>query len=146
MAVSAKLFGNFAGSLGKKEQQLLNDTIKVMLCTNLYTPDQDAHDYKNDVTNEVAAGNGYTAGGATLGGKTLTYDGPSNTWKFDANDVVWSASTITARYAVLYDDTPATDATKPLIGYLDFGQDLSSSAGNFTITWATEGIFTIDTP
>ena len=121
---------------------LTSDTIKVMLCTNAYTPDQDAHIYKSAITNEVAGGNGYTTGGATLANKTLTYTGASNTIKFDADDTQWTSSTITARYAVIYDDTPAVDSAKPLLGYVDFGADVSSSNGTFQITWDANGILT----
>ena len=43
---------------------------------------------------------------------------------------------------MIYDDTPATAATKPLIGYVDFGSDQSSSAGTFSVVWDAAGIFT----
>ena len=46
------------------------DTIKVLLVTSAYTPDQDTHTKHSDVTNEVS-GTGYTAGGATLANKSL---------------------------------------------------------------------------
>lgn len=150
MAVSALLYGQSpmqaygSGSAGGAPNiDWLSDTIKVMLCTSSYTPDQDAHVFKSSITNEVAATGGYTAGGATLANKTLGYTSGTNVIKFDADDVVWAASTITARYAVIYDDTPATDVTKPLIGYIDFGADASTSNGAFTITWDAAGIFKI---
>ena len=116
-----------------------NDTIKIMLVTSSYTPDFGAHDFKDDVTNEVS-GTGYTAGGNTLGSVTLTQTG--GTIKFDAADTSWSSSTITAaRGAVIYDDTVASD---PLIAYIDFGSDFSSANGTFTIAFNAGGIFTID--
>ena len=142
MAVSAKLYGNFFNSLGNKEIDLNSDTFKVMLCTSTYTPDQDLHNYKDDVTNEVT-GTGYTAGGATILNPAFSYTTGTNVFKWDGDDVSWASSTITARYAVIYDDTPATDATKPLIGYVDFGADVSSSSGTFSITWSASGIFTV---
>ncbi len=58
---------------------------------------------------------------------------------FDADDVTWSTSTITARGAIVYKST-GTAANDLLICYFDFGADKSSSAGNFTITWNAEGI------
>jgi len=42
-----------------------------MLTTSSYSPAKDTHDFKDYVTNEVT-GTGYSAGGATLGSKTLT--------------------------------------------------------------------------
>ena len=142
MAVTAKLFGSFPAKLANKEIDYDSDTIKVALTTSAYTPDQDVHDYFNDVTNEVT-GTGYTAGGATLANQTVGDTSGTNTQKFDADDTVWATSTITARYAVIYDATPGTAATNPLIGYVDFGADVTSTAGNFTITWDSAGIFTI---
>src|SRR4051812_35221214 len=119
MAITAKAYGKFALSLVSKKVDLTADTIKAMLCTSGYTPDQDTHQFKSDVTSEVANGNGYTTGGVTLTTVTVTYDASSNTLKFDADDPTWATATITARYCVFYDDTPATAATKPLICYVD---------------------------
>lgn len=142
MPVSAVLYGGFLQSLANKEIDLDTDAIKVMLCTSTYAPSQDTHRYKSSITNEVT-GTGYTATGATLTTPAVTYTAATNVLKFDADDVTWANSTITARYAVIYDSTPATDATRPLIGYVDFGADVSSTAAAFTITWDAAGIFTI---
>lgn len=139
MAVSARLFGRFMETLGQKELNLETDTIKVMLCTSSYVPDQDTHDYKSDVTNEVV-GTGYDAGGKTLTGVSWSYNASTNTMVLDATDVSWTGSTIVARSAVLYDATPGSDATRPLIGYVDFGADVSTTAGTFQITWNASGI------
>ena len=142
MAVTATLFGGFLQSLANKEIDLDTDALKVMLCTSTYAPNQDTHRYKSSVTNEVA-GTGYTATGATLTGVTVTYDAATNTLKLDANDVSWPSSTLTARYAVVYDSTPASDATRPLIALVDFGADVSTTSGTFQITWSASGIATI---
>ena len=140
MAVSAKAYGNFPKHLAAGLVAFTTDTIKCALTTSTYTPDQDNHDYFNDVTNEVT-GTGYTAGGATLASKTSTYSGGSNTLALDAADVTWASSTITARRAVVYKDT-GTASTSPLIGYVDLGEDLSSTGGPFTITWDAAGMLT----
>lgn len=138
--MASKLYGQFIQQSFNKEIDWDTDTIKVALLSNGYTPDQDAHNYFDDVVAFEVSGTGYTAGGLTLANKTNTYNAATNTIILDADDVTWSSSTITARYAVVYDATPATDATKPLIGYVDFGADQSSSNGNFTITWDSTGI------
>lgn len=142
MATTSKLYGLFLKSLAQGRLNLSSDQIKVMLCTSSYAPNQDTHQFKSDVTNEVT-GTGYTAGGQALTGVTLTYDAATNTLMLDANDPTWSASTITARYLVAYDDTPSTDATKPLICYWDMGTDQISSSGNFTATISGSGLATI---
>jgi hypothetical protein len=141
MAVTSFWYGQANLKAFNKEINWTSDTIKVMLCTSAYVPNQDTHVYKDvSITNEVT-GTGYTAGGVALANKTLTYDGTTNIIKFDADDVTWASSTITARCAVIYDDTPASN--KPLLGYVDFGADQSSSNGNFTITWDVNGILKI---
>lgn len=139
----SKLYGQFLQQALNKEIDWDTDTIKVALLSNAYTPDQDAHNYFDDVVANEVTGTGYTAGGVTLANKTSTYSSSTNTIVLDADDVTWSSSTITARYAVVYDASPATNATKPLIGYVDFGSDQSSSNGNFTITWDSTGIVRI---
>jgi len=120
------------------------DTIRVALVTEDYTPDQDAHEYFDDVTNEVV-GVGYTADGAALAGKAVTQDDTDNEGVFDANDTEWTVATITARAAVIWKDT-GTDATSPLIRYHDFGEDKTTTGTTFKITWAAEGILNLNDP
>lgn len=142
MAVTAKLYSKMFSAAFNKEMNLLTDTIKVMLVTSTYTPDQDVHDYKDDVTNEVS-GTGYTAGGAQITTDTFTYTAGTNTWAYDGDDTSWSSSTITARTAVGYDSTPATDATRPLLFYQQETVDIVSNNGLWSIVWNASGIFTI---
>ena len=132
------IFNSYKADLLNSNIDHVADTVKVMLVTSTYTPDQDLHDFKDDVTNEVT-GTGYTAGGASLASKTVTQDNTDNEGVFDAADLTWSASTITARGAVMYKST-GVDATSPLMVFFDFVTDQSSSAGDFTLQWGSEGI------
>lgn len=125
----------------------LSDTIKVALCTSTYSPNQDTHEFFSDITNQLSTANGYTAGGATLGSKTTTYTGATNTTAQDAADTAWTASGGSIgpfRYGIVYKDT-GTASTSPLIGYVDFGSDQTITSGNTgTIVWdATDGVFKI---
>ncbi len=129
--------GQFSATAARRVDWV-GDTIKVMLCTSSYTPDQDAHDFKDDITNEIT-GTGYTAGGATLGSKTLTYVGASNKLVLDAADTSWTTASFTARYAVVYKDTGSA-ATSPVLGYVDFTTDQTVTAATFTITWDADGV------
>lgn len=138
MAVTAKLYGLAQQSAWSGEINFSTATVKAMLCTSAYTPNQDTHRYKSSVTGEVT-GTGYTAGGVTLTAKTVTYDATSNTLTLDCADPAWAASTITARYLVVY-VSAGTDATSPLICYVDFGADVSSTGGAFTYTVPTSGL------
>lgn len=126
-----------------------SDVIKVMLCTSAYVPNQDTHQFKSSVTGEVV-GTGYVAGGTVLPAVVMTaaaptYTASTNTFLIDtsAATTTWPTSTITARYAVIYDATPTTDATRPLVGYVDFGVDVVSTASTFTITWDPTGLASV---
>jgi len=141
MAVTGKLYGLIGMSVLNKEADLLLDDVRVMLCTSSYVPNQDTHDYIDHVTNEVV-GVGYTAGGKALTGKVLTYDPATNKTTFAAANVTWDAATITARIAVLYVNT----GSKPVLAWMDFGENRSSAGDDFTIAWGAGGIFTFTTP
>lgn len=90
---------------------------------------------------EVAAGNGYTSLGATLAGVAITQ--VNNDAKFDANDVSWTvpaAGSLTANYAILYNDTDAND---PPVLFIDFdGAQTTTDGGIFQIIWNANGIVT----
>jgi hypothetical protein len=82
-------------------------------------------------TDEVS-GTGYTAGGGTL---TRVDPTTSGTTAFtDFADLTFSSATITARGALIYNDTAAGD---PSVVVLDFGADKTSTAGDFTIVFPT---------
>lgn len=140
--MASQLYNSFKRDIMNGGIDLDTDTIRVALVTSTYTPNIDTHTKWSDITNEVT-GTGYTAGGEALANKTVTADNTDDEGVFDADDKTWAASTITARGAVLYKDT-GTPSTSPLIGYIDFGADKSSSNGNFTIQWATEGIVNLN--
>lgn len=118
------------------------DTIKLMLVTSSYVPNQDTHTRRSDVTNEVV-GVGYTAGGVTLAGKSVTQNNTNNTGVFDANDITITTATITARAGVLYKSRGGAASADELIGYLDFGADIVSTNAPFLVTFNVNGILTL---
>lgn len=135
-----KAYGLFAKSLANKEVDLDSDTLKAMLCTATYVPNQDTHQYKSSVTNEIT-GTGYTAGGKTLTNVTVAYNPSTNALVLDADDPVWADSTLSAGVVVIYDDTPATN--KPLIAYGVFSETVSSTAAPFTVQLPATGILSL---
>lgn len=149
MAVTAYWYANAFEAAFDKEIDFLADDIAVSLHTNSYTPNQDTHDYFNDLTNQLSTANGYTAedgAGAGLSLGTKTHDNTNNVSTFDAANAVWTSSGagFTARRAVLADVTPGSSATDPLLCWTDFGQDeTASGGGTFTIAWNASGIATI---
>ena len=83
-------------------------------------------------TDEVGDSGTYTAGGGTLTNVTPTTS--STTALTDFADLSFTSATITARGALIYNDTAAGD---PSVVVLDFGSDKSSTSGTFTIVFPT---------
>jgi hypothetical protein len=137
---TAHFYDCYWQSLNNKEINLLSDTIKLMLTTNAYVPNRGTDRYQSAVTNEVV-GTGYTAGGATVG--SIANAIASNVYTITGANVSWPSSTFTTRIGVLYDSTPATAATRPLIGFVDFTTDQSPSNGTLSVTWNASGIGTV---
>lgn len=137
----AKAYGPLILSAFNKQVDFDSDTVKCLLTTSAYTPNQDTHQYRSSVTNEVT-GTGYTAGGVTLTGKTIAYNASTNTVTLDADNPLWTGVTIAEiRFAVFYVDT-GSSATSPLVCYMDFEANLAPTAQNFTVTLASTGIAT----
>lgn len=106
------------------------DTYKCALVTSSYTASKTAHTKFSDVTNEVT-GTGYSAGGATVV-PTFTKDTTNHREVVTFPQLTWTSSTITARAAVCY-KVGGTSATSPLVFYDDFGSDVSTTNGTFTL-------------
>lgn len=141
---TSKAYGNLAKAVFNKEVDWDSDDIRVALLSSAYTPNQDTHDYLDDVQAFEVSGTGYTAGGQALAARTVTYDAANNVLVLDADNVTWANSTITARYAVVYNNTGAAAGSKALIGYVDLVSDQASNNGNFTIEWDASGIIRIN--
>jgi len=67
-------------------------------------------------------------------GKSLENKSVSN-GKLIASDVDWQNTTITARFAVIYDNSDGL-----VIAIFDFGTNRSSDSGEFRISWSASGI------
>lgn len=100
MAVSAFMYGkSYANMLGGEaggdafQSDFLTDTIKAMLTTSSYAENLDTHETKADVTNEVV-GTGYTAGGATLASKTITYTAADSWGTARANSTAYAVGDV----------------------------------------------------
>jgi hypothetical protein len=123
MAVFNK-FNVFVSDLAQGVHNLNTNTLKVMLSD---TAPVATNTVKANIT-EIAAGNGYTAGGATA-----TFVSGADTaglYKLILAAVSWTASggsIAQFRYAVLYNATPAAGN---LIGFWDFGAEVNLTNGN----------------
>ena len=132
MAITQAMCTSFKKELMEAKHDFLNsggDTFKIALYTSSATLSAATTAYS--ATNEVS-GTNYTAAGNTL---TRVDPATSGTTAYtDFADTTWSSSTITARGAVIYNDSASGD---PSVIVLNFGADKSSSAGDFTITFPT---------
>lgn len=87
--------------------------------------------YSSMGSDELAAGSGYTAGGAAL--TSVTPVASSTAGVCDFNDVSWSSASFTTSGCMIYN----TSASNAGCGNHSFGGDQSVSSGTFTIVWPT---------
>lgn len=139
MPVTISLY-NHTAKLFAEGSNAAADTYKVMLCTAATF--SAANTTLASVTKtETTSGTGYTTGGQALANVAVTTV-TTNDAKFDADDLTWTASggTISAAYAIIYNDTDAND---PPIAFIDFGATETAGSGtDFKIVWNASGIFT----
>ena len=101
---------------------------KVALYTSAATLNANTTAYS---TVNEASGTGYTAGGRVL--TISNYPTLSNNVAFMSfSDVTWPITSITARGALIY---KADGLTNPAIAVLNFGEDKTTSSGNFVINF-----------
>lgn len=112
------------------------DTFKVMLTTSAYTENKDTHTKRSDITNEVS-GTGYTAGGNTVTVTVAAVDTANDRVDITLGGTTWPTSTITARKAVYYKSRGGAATADEIIAVVDFGADVSTTAGTFTLTAST---------
>ncbi len=130
--------GNFMCTSFKKEllQGIHNftassgNTFKLALYTNSASFNAATTAYTS--ANEVSNSGSYSAGGGTLTNVTPTSSG--TTGLTDFADLAFTSATITARGALIYNDSAAGD---PTVAVLDFGADKTSTTGTFTIQFPT---------
>ncbi|HEY7824294.1 MAG TPA: hypothetical protein VIG24_15740 [Acidimicrobiia bacterium] len=131
-------FNQFSRDLLEAKHNFAINTFRVLL-----TDDEPAatNAVRADII-EIAAGNGYTAGGEI---STMTLSATDGVTKVVGSTVVFTAaggSIGPFRYAVLYNDTAAGD---PLVCWFDYGSTVSlADTEQFTVSFdASAGIFTL---
>ena len=99
----------------------LSGLFKVTVSTTSFTSD-----------NQVSSPSGYSSGGSALVAVTPTLD--SDTAVVDFADLSFVGVSLTARGALIYNDTASGD---PAVAVLDFGGDKTATSGTFTIQFPT---------
>ena len=128
MAITTAMCTSFKKELMEAKHNFLasgGNTFNLALYTSSATLGAATTAYS--ATNEVS-GTGYTAKGAALTNINPTTSG--TTAFTDFADLTFSSSSITARGALIFNDTASGD---PALCSLDFGGDKTSGSGDFTI-------------
>ncbi len=140
----AKFYRSGLTKVYNKEVDLNSDTMVWTLHTSSYTPNQDTHVYVSDLTNELAAGGGYTQGTASGGGLAGTVTQPTytaaNSWSvsranstsYNVGDVVRPASANGFLYRCV---VAGTSAGAPPT----FSTTLGRETADNTVVWETVG-------
>lgn len=130
MAITQAMCSSFKGEV----MQALHDfdsaggnTFKLAMYTSNATLNAATTVYTS--SDEVAASGSYAAGGGTLTNQGVSVSG--TTGFTDFADVSFTSATITARGALIYNNTNSNAA----VCVLDFGGDKTSTAGTFTIVF-----------
>lgn len=131
MAITTAVCNSFKNELIAMTPHTAADVYKIALFTSTATLDASTTAYST--TNEVT-GTGYTAGGATLSGFTAGLSG-STAYLDWTTDPSWTTATITARGALIYNSSRSNKA----VAVYNFGSDITSTAGTFTVTLPAAG-------
>ena len=130
MAITQAMCTSFKKELLEAKHNFLNSggsTFLIALYTSSASLDASTTAY---TTSNEASGTNYTAKGNTLTRVDPTTSG--TTALTDFADTTWSSSTITARGALIFNDSASGD---PSVLVLNFGADKTSTAGDFTIAF-----------
>ena len=134
MAITTALCNSFKEELLGGVHDLDTDTIKIALIkdTPTGTYNKSTTNY-SDVTgdSDEVTGTGYTAGGNTLTSPAISLDG--DTAIVDFANTTWSTATISADGCIIYNSS----ASNAAIAVIDFGGTVTSTAGDFTVSFPT---------
>lgn len=114
--------------------------IRMMLLDDNHSNNIDSHEFIDDVNGNEISGTGYTEGGQSVTGVTVNQDNTNDRAELDFDNVVWDATggSISAAYAVLYDDTGGT-STSQILAIFDFGGTQTANNDTFTLSPDSEG-------
>lgn len=136
-------FQDFSEELVRGAQNFGSDTYKVALSNTAPVATNTAF---ANIT-EIAAGNGYTAGGTAT---TISISEVTGTTTVSGTQVVFTASGGSIgpfRYVVLYNDTATTPVNKPLVGWWDYASSITlADTETFTVKFSNTSpgaIFTL---
>lgn len=110
--------------------------VGVALVTSTYVPNAD-HNFVSDLTNELSGGN--YARVTTIGSQSVTEDDTNDRADVEGAKVTFTslqAAAGTPQYAIVYDNTNGTDATRDLLCWIDLGTPATPDGNNYEIRWS----------
>ena len=133
---------------GQNDGNAINlDTVLIhaAIVTSAYTPNQNTHDFWDDVVANEVSGTNYTAFGNACANPAITLAGSGNI-KFDADDpATWlqhAAGFSNGRRIVLFYNTTVATTSK-LIAYSDdLGADRGNVVGDYAVQLDAAGVWT----
>lgn len=139
MSLAFNKFNSFVQDAGDGVFDLNTDTLALALFVAATSPTSGDSRYNSSSgfqlnssgATEVAAGNGYTAGGIDIPTTSYSQSGGLATLFAGTGLMTWTASGagFSLRYIVAYDVTAGVATARPLLGWWDYGSTLSLSAG-----------------
>lgn len=125
--------------VAKKVHNFDTDTLKVYLSNT--APNVATHAVKADLA-EIAAGNGYTAGGNDTQNATSRAGAVTSVTGVDITITASGGTVGSFQYAVLYNDTPTSPAD-PLVGYWNYGSAQTLNDGESLLVDFGTSMFTV---
>jgi hypothetical protein len=114
---------------------------KCMLLATAATPNADTHDFLDDLVANEVTGTNWAATGQTVTA-TLTQDAASDQVRIEFSDISVATVTLTdAKHFLIYNSSPATNATRHLVAYGTFDTALAPTAGTLAITFPAPSLY-----
>jgi len=148
MAATAWTFYNDAKKKIGAGTILLNAGIwKMQLATSASNASTTTISIASQITGEIAVAGGYAAGGRTIAGVAWTTAGDPSSVKWDATDLVFTASGANlsnVKFAVIHTSVGAVTSGHLLVwSRLSTAQFSVTSGNTLTVQFAAAGIFTL---
>ena len=138
---ATNVYNNIKEQLHLATMDFDTDTFKIILLKTTTFSADDNPAYADYSADEITAA-GYSAGGETLTGLTVTQDDTNDRAKWDAADMTWtSLASTTIVGAVIYDDTitATTIPADPCVTHTEIATN--SNGGNYTMAFHANGIW-----
>lgn len=143
MSYTSQFYGLAVRDIVSGTINLKADTFGAMLTAG-YPFNQDVHHYRSTITGEIT-GSGYTAGGATITGVTISYGTAANEVRWDFDNPTWTAGSFSASQLIVFKSRGGTSSADELVLYVEFGSTQTVSGTTFTyqVPATGAGVFTV---